>query len=545
MRIVRFSTPLFGAAALLLALVGCKRDLPPADLLVWNGLIYTANATMDTASAMAISQGKIIAVGSAAQVAQAYQFADTLDLAGQVVVPGFNDAHCHMVGYANTLGECNLVGANSMEEIVERLKTFAANGQHNILIGRGWDQNRFPLKSFPTRELLDEAFPTTPVYLTRIDGHATLVNGAMLRKMDINAQSKVTGGKVVLYQGEVSGLLLDRADELIQLPERPLAQRIALLQRAEANLLAAGITSLTDAGLSTHDILLIDSLQRTGGLRIRVNAMVSDGNENLRHWIQRGPLKTDLLRVHSFKFYADGALGSRGALLRQPYADDPHNFGIPVTSVARLDSVFPLLAQAGFQACTHAIGDSATHTVAGLYAKHMPAGGRWRIEHAQVMDRDDMALVCEAGAVLSVQPTHATSDAPWAESRLGMDRLMQAYAYRDMLDRCGWIPLGTDFPVEDISPMATFVSATLRKNMQGQPEEGFLLEGALSREEALWGMTAWPARAAFEEGEKGTLEVNKWADFVILDRNLLLVSDSELAGTRVVATYLAGKKANP
>jgi predicted amidohydrolase YtcJ len=544
MRIFRLS--FWACSSLAMALLaGCVRNQQPADLLVYNGTIYTANAANDTIAALAIRDGRIIDTGTLASLTDAYQFDDTLNLNGQTVVPGFNDAHCHVVGYAQTLGECNLVGTQSMEEMVQRLQAFAANSNFEVLVGRGWDQNRFSLKEFPTRQLLDEAFPNTPVYLTRIDGHAVLVNGAMLRKMDITAQSKVAGGKVILYQGEASGLLLDRAEELVDLPPMPRSKRIALLQRAEANLLAEGITSLTDAGLSTADILLIDSLQRAGALRIRINAMVSDGNENLRYWLKRGPIQTPLLRVHSFKFYADGALGSRGALLRQPYADDPHNFGIPVTSVARLDSVFPLLAQAGFQACTHAIGDSATHTIAQLYAKHMPAQGRWRIEHAQVMERDDMTLACEAGAVLSVQPTHATSDAPWAESRLGPDRLMQAYAYRDMLDRCGWIPLGTDFPVEGISPIATFVAATLRQNMQGQPEEGFLIEGALSREEALWGMTTWPARAAFEETEKGTLEVNKWADFVILDRNIITAPNPELAGTRVVATYLAGKQVKP
>ena len=537
---MRFSTKPLLWSCVAAFLTACGPDLPLADTLVWNGTIQRTATPGDTCSALALLNGKVVATGTLAELTESWQFADSLDLQGGFAYPGFNDAHAHLVGYAQTLGECNLFGANSMEEVVQRLQDFAANAPEGMLIGRGWDQNRFPDKAFPTRTLLDKAFPDRMVYLTRVDGHAALVNGAVLERFDITAASTMEGGTVVVANGKPTGLLIDRAEELVTLPALSSSKKVALLRRAESNLLAAGITSLTDCGLPTDDILLLDSLQKAGLLHIRVNAMVADGNERINHWLKNGPLQTDFLRVHSFKFYADGALGSRGALLRKPYADDPHNFGIPVTSMARLDSVYPLLAQAGFQACTHAIGDSATHMLVGLYSRHMPKGARWRIEHAQIMERDDISAACEAGIILSVQPTHATSDAPWAQERLGEERIQMAYAYRDMLDRCPVLPLGTDFPVEDISPMATFVAAVNRQNMKGWPEEGFLLENRMERHEALRGMTEWAAYASFEEEQKGTLTVNKWADFVILDEDLYAIPMDEVPALRVRATCVGG-----
>ncbi|MEO6916608.1 MAG: amidohydrolase family protein, partial [Chitinophagaceae bacterium] len=316
------------------------------------------------------------------------------------------------------------------------------------------------------------------------------------------------------------------------------------LAMGEKNCFAVGLTTVDDCGLDYQQVEVIDSLQKAGLLKMRVYAMLSDDAENYTFLFGKGKIKTDRLNVRSFKVYADGALGSRGASLLEPYTDKPDHQGFLLSSPAHFDSVAQIIYDHGFQMCTHAIGDSANRTILKTYAKYLkgPNDLRWRIEHAQVINPADFSLFGANSIVPSVQPTHATSDMYWAADRLGPQRVKGAYAYKQLLNQNGWLPLGTDFPVEDISPIKTFYAATIRKDDKGWPAQGFQFENALSRMDALRGMTIWAARSNFEENEKGSLEKGKLADFVILDQDLLRVEPAKILNTKVIATYLNGQK---
>jgi predicted amidohydrolase YtcJ len=304
-----------------------------------------------------------------------------------------------------------------------------------------------------------------------------------------------------------------------------------------------GLTSITDCGLNNEVVMQIDSLQKAGKLAMRLNVMLSDQDDNLAIWLKRGPYTTDRLRVGSFKVYADGALGSRGACLLHAYSDQPGWNGFLLRSPAHYDSVAALLIQSGFQMCTHAIGDSANRAMLNIYGKYLKGttDKRWRIEHAQIVHPSDFNLFGAAGIIPSVQPTHATSDMYWAGERLGAERLKGGYAFQQLLQQNGWIPLGTDFPVEDISPYKTFLASVFRTDAKGYPEGGFQFENALTREQTIRGMTIWAAKAGFQEKEIGSLEPGKKADFILLSADLMKIPASEILLTNVRATYLGGK----
>jgi len=313
---------------------------------------------------------------------------------------------------------------------------------------------------------------------------------------------------------------------------------------AQKNCFAVGLTTVDDCGLDYKTVLFIDSIHKKGDLKMRIYAMLSDGRENYDFIFQHGKIKTDRLNVRSFKVYADGALGSRGACLLQPYSDKPGWSGFLLSSQQHFDSVANLLSQKDFQMCTHAIGDSGNRTMLMIYAKYLKGknNSRWRIEHAQVINENDFKLFGENNIIPSVQPTHATSDMYWAADRLGKERVKGAYAYKQLLEQNGWIPLGTDFPVEDISPFKTFYAAVVRRDAKGWPADGYQKENALTREEAMRGMTIWAAKANFEENEKGSLEKGKFADFVILDQDMMKAGEKDLPNTKVLKTFLSGEK---
>jgi predicted amidohydrolase YtcJ len=516
------------------------------DLLVYNATVYTVDSAFTVAEAIAVKDGRILATGKTSDFMDRYEPKEKLDAEGKAVFPGFIDAHAHFVGYGNSLQRVNLVDTKSWDEVIERTKKFAGENPNGWLLGRGWDQNDWPVKEFPDNKKLNELFPDRPVLLTRIDGHAAIANKKALELAGIKAGEKLEGGEIEVKNGQLTGILVDNATGLVgaKVPAQTREEFTESLQDAEKNCFAVGLTTVDDCGLSAEAVEGIKAMQANGQLKMRLYVMLSDDPANFRYLEKTGIIKTDRLNVRSIKVYADGALGSRGACLLQPYSDKPGWTGFLLSSKEHFDSVANYIRQKGWQMCTHAIGDSGNRTILHIYAKYL--GGkndlRWRIEHAQVVNQEDFALFGSNSVIPSVQPTHATSDMYWAGDRLGPERVKGAYAYQQLLKQNGWLPLGTDFPVEDISPFKTFFAAVIRKDAKGWPPQGYQVDNALTREQAIRGMTIWAARANFEDKEKGSLEKGKLADFIILDRDLVKAGENELLQTQVLKTYVGGEK---
>lgn len=519
------------------------------DLLVFNAKIYTVDAKFSVASAIAVKDGKIEAVGNSNIISAKYEGKQTINAQGKYVYPGFIDAHSHFVSYAMSLQKVNLLDTKSWDEVVQRVQAFAKEkniGKGEWITGRGWDQNDWSEKEFPNKEKLDQLFPDNPVLLQRVDGHAAIANQRALDIAGVQAGYTLTGGTVEVKNGELTGILVDNATGLVssKVPGPSRTKALEALKQGEKNCFVVGLTTVSDCGLDANVITALDSLQKGGVLRMRVFAMLSDAPGNYAFAFKNGKIKTDRLNVQAFKVYADGALGSRGAALLQPYSDKPEWSGFLLSNPEHFDSVAALLYSKNWQMCTHAIGDSGNRTMLKIYGKYLKGKNdrRWRIEHAQVVNKNDFALFGRYSIIPSVQPTHATSDMPWAGDRLGAERVKGAYAYKQLLQENGWLPLGTDFPVEDISPIKTFYAAVFRQDAKGFPAGGYQVENALTREEALKGMTLWAAKAQFEEKEKGSLEKGKWADFVILDCDLLHAKAQEILNTHVLSTYVGGTR---
>ena len=533
-------------STLLALLPGCSSK-KKADLLVTNAHIYTADSSFSTANAFVIKDGKFLAVGSAETMASQYEAATITDLAGSPVYPGFYDPHAHFLGLGQVLDQADLVGAESYDEVISRLKTFYLSHPNVLwLTGRGWDQNDWADNVFPTKEKLDATFPNIPVALMRVDGHALLVNSKALRLANVTAGSKLPGGEVVLQAGQPTGVLVDNAMLLIKrvLPQPDNADKTRMLLNAQKACVALGLTTVSDAGISPDEINLIDSLQRAGKLKIRDYAMVSLGEPNLNYFLKRGPFQTDRLTVRSFKLYADGALGSRGACLRQPYSDRPETSGFLLLSPAELERVTKLLYASKFQANTHCIGDSANHLMLDLYGKLLNEKNdrRWRIEHAQVVSPEDVWKFGRYSIIPSVQPTHATSDMYWAADRLGPIRVKGAYAFKDLMKQNSLIAFGSDFPVEAPNPLFGFHAAVARQDAKNYPAGGYQMENAVDRKSALLAMTRWAAYACFEENLRGCIAPGKQADFVVLDRDIMTVPNEQLRSTKVKQTWIGGER---
>jgi predicted amidohydrolase YtcJ len=517
------------------------------DLIVHHGKVYTVDSAFTVVEAFAVNDGKIVAVGKDAAIDAGYTSKNIVDARGLPVYPGFIDAHAHFVGYGKSLYEANLYESKDWDEVVKRVQDFAAAHPDELWIrGIGWDQNKWPGKSFPDNRMLNELFPDKPVLLHRVDGHAAIANAKALEMAGVHAGQTLTGGTVEVKDGKLTGMLVDNAMKLVTriIPTASKQEYEKWLGKAEQNCFAAGLTTITDCGLMYGRIAMIDSLQKEGKLRMRLYVMMSDDTANYNRYLAKGPYKTDRLYVKGVKAYADGALGSRGACLLRNYVDKPGWNGFLLRDAAHFDSLAAMLINTDFQLCTHAIGDSANRVVLGIYNKYLKGKNdkRWRIEHAQVVNAADFSLFGKTSVVPSVQPTHATSDMYWAGERLGAERLKGAYAYKELLDENGWLPLGTDFPIEDISPLKTFYAAVVRKDASGYPAEGFQKENAITRKQALRGMTIWAAKADFLEREVGSIEVGKKADFVIFDKDLMSVPENELLGVRTVVVYLGGER---
>lgn len=532
---------------LAISIASCAPEKLPADLLIKNATIYTVDKDFSTANALVVKDGKILEIGLKPELELKYKIKETYDAKGNTVVPGLIDAHAHLYGLGMSLQQVDLVGTTSFEEVLGRVVAFQEEKNMPYIIGRGWDQNDWDDKNFPTKKELDSLFPDTPVSLRRIDGHAMLVNSKALELAGITSKTKVAGGEIVLENGEPTGIIVDAPMRLIgkTFPETTPEVSIEALLEAEKLCLQYGLTTVDDAGLDRNIIELIDQLQKEGKFKLRMYAMVSNSPQNRDYYLSNGIYKTDRLNVRSFKVYSDGALGSRGAAMREPYSDMPGHYGAMIATADSLKYLAEKIAASEFQMNTHAIGDSANIAVLRAYKKALEGktDRRWRVEHAQIISAQDFDYFDDNNNILpSVQPTHATSDMYWAEDRVGAERIKGAYAYKELLEKAGSIALGTDFPVEHVNPMYTFYAAVARKDLKNYPENGFQMKDALTREEALKGMTIWAAFANFEENEKGSIEVGKFADFTVLDKDIMNVDEKELPNTKVLATFINGEK---
>jgi predicted amidohydrolase YtcJ len=518
-----------------------------ADIIFYNGTIYTVNNSFDIEAAFAVHKGEIVGVGTSQTILRDFDAPELIDLKGKPVYPGFIDGHCHFFGYGSDLVKCDLYGTTSFDEVIQRVADYSKTNKFEWILGRGWDQNDWEVKDFPTKEKLDSLFPNTPVYLVRVDGHAVLCNSEALNRAKITSATKVSGGEILLKNGELTGILIDNAVDIVKGIIPPFTEKEYTdgLIKAQRNCFAVGITTVDDAGLGRDSITLIDKLQKEGLLKIRVYAMVSDVGHDLEYFFDHGTIKKDRLTVRAVKLYADGALGSRGACLLQPYSDKPGHYGFLLSDVKHFSKVAEAALENGYQVCTHAIGDSAVRTILQVYSDILSTENdrRWRIEHCQVVDTSDLKRFGSYNIIPSVQPTHATSDMYWAEERLGPNRIKTAYAYEALMDTSdGRIVFGTDFPVENINPFYTFYAAVERKDLKGYPEDGFQKENRIKKRDALRAMTIHAAYANFEEMDKGSIEERKLADFVILDEDIMEIQKNRIPNVKVLATYVNGEK---
>ena len=513
-----------------------------ADWVVFNANVYTVNDSFEKVTAFAIKDGKFLSVGGD-EIIDLYPNALKFDAKGLPIYPGFIDAHCHFFNLGLSLAQVDLRGSKNIGEIEKRLLSYTKNSPSDIIIGRGWDQNLWKNKAFPNNIFLNRLFPDKLVLLKRIDGHALLVNDLVIKKAGISSKTKVKGGSILVENNKPTGVLVDNAMDLAMgvLPPNTSKDITKALIDAEKKAFENGLTTVDDAGLDKKTIQVIDSLQEIGDLKIRVYAMISNTNDNLNYYLTNGIIEKEKLTVRSVKAYLDGALGSRGALLKKPYSDENKNKGLTITTKEELFDLANKLSSKGFQLNTHAIGDKANEIVLDVYNYILKdiEDPRWRVEHAQVVDEFDIQKF-NSKIIPSVQPTHATSDMNWADERLGRKRLNRAYAYKELLDWSGKIALGTDFPVEKVNPLLTFHSAVARKDVDGNPSEGFLKENALTRKEALKGMTIWAAYSNFEDSFKGSIEKGKFADFIILSKDIMKVPEQEITSAEVVATIVNG-----
>ena len=535
----------FSAIVLLLLFSSCSTK-EEVDFIVYNANIYTVDANFSKANTIAIKDGKFVLVSDNADISSKFNAKQELDARGKTIVPGLIDAHCHFYGLGLTQQIVNLRGTTSYDDILQKVAEFQKEKTSNFVQGRGWDQNDWEVKEFPTKDKLDELFPDTPVALERVDGHAYLVNQKALDLAGITKETQIDGGEIVKdTDGNLTGVLVDNPMRLIDtvIPKPNRATQIKALKDAETLCFDFGLTTINDAGLNKATIELIDSLQQAGELDIRVYAMISNNQENLDYYLTKGIVKTDKLNVRSVKVYGDGALGSRGAALRAPYSDKEGHFGAMVTPVNAIEALAQRIAASDYQMNTHAIGDSANIVVLRAYKNALEGkeDRRWKVEHAQVISEQDFSYF-ENGIIPSIQPTHATSDMYWAEDRLGEERVKGAYAFKTLLNNAGIVVLGTDFPVEKVSPFLSFYAAVARQDLEGYPVGGYQMKDALSREETLKGMTIWAAYSNFEEDEKGSIEVGKKADFVVLSDNIMEVPANEIPNLKAEQVFVGGKK---
>ncbi len=537
---------------LLVVLTGPKK----ASLLLINGKIYQADGTPWTVEALAISDGNIAALGTTKEITGRYDADRVIDLQGRSVYPGFTDAHGHVESLGASLLNLDLTGTASPGEIrgrIEEWKKQLTPGQW--IRGRGWDQNDWPERKFPHHRDLDDVAGDVPVVLSRVDGHAVWVNQRVLEIAGITRETRDPEGGLIVRDpdGTPTGVFVDAAVELLQsvLPRPSEEDRSEAIRRSLAMCVSLGLTAVHDMGVDSAGLELYRRLGGRRELPVRVYAVIEGSDTALvSASFARGPevdLYNGMLTIRAVKMYADGALGSYGAALLEPYSDAPGNRGLTLTSSSELTDLCTRAIDRGFQVCTHAIGDRANAIVLDAYeaALSRAAGAnradpRFRVEHAQVVAPADIPRFKRLGVLPSMQPTHCTSDMPWAGVRLGEERLRGAYAWRSFLDAGSIIPGGSDFPVEHPNPLLGFYAAVTRQDLNGQPPDGWLADQRMSRMEALMSFTSWAAYAAFQERSRGSLEEGKLADLVVLNEDIMSIEAARIPHVLVDFTIVNG-----
>ena len=543
------------------------------DLIIHNARIHTMVEGDDKVhEAIAIKNGKIVEIGPERQILNKYSAKEYIDAGKKDVYPGWVDAHGHMMNYARSRISVDLIGCKSFDEMILRIEKYQSRYKRPFIIGRGWDQSLWG-DEMPTNEKLNELFPDIPVCLFRIDGHALLANDFLIDQADIFKAYQAdfelhNGGHYESAEGAVelkdltenygpqpstrlipapakpTGVFVDNAMNPIMevLPDFPEKELSASLIEVQNELLMYGVTGVHEAGLNDKDFKLFRKMVDQRKLKLNIYAMLLTTPGNVKFAKDKGIWRNKNLYVRSFKVYGDGALGSRGAFLKYPYADRHDHSGYLTTSPQRMKEIFDLCQLTGYQMNTHAIGDSTNKIMLDIYKdmfEYNP-NHRWRIEHAQIVDPADFNLFAATGVVPSVQPTHATSDQRWAESRLGEDRMEGAYAFKSLMKQSGLLAIGTDFPVEYTDPFKTIHSAVERKNGENFPSEGFRAEEAITLEECILGMTRWAAYASFQEDRIGTLEEGKDATISMFQKPV--VSQSTFVANFAELVLIKGKK---
>ena len=534
--------------------VSAQRPVAPtADLVVTNARIHTVDDARPLVAAMAIRNGTIIFTGSARE-ALTLRGVNTrvVDMGGRTIIPGMVDAHAHLLGLGQSLRNVDLVGTKSLDEVIARVVERAKGQPAGAwILGRGWDQNDWSDTRFPTHDALSRALPNNPVWLTRVDGHAGYGNAAAMRAAGVTtATMDPSGGKIErTATREPTGVFIDNAKSLVErsipAPTREDNRRAITAAIAESH--KWGLVGLHDAGESRTTVDLLEEMAKAGQIPFRLYIMVGDDSAAITHYLARGPqsgLYDNRLWIRSFKLYADGALGSRGAALLEPYSDDPNNRGLLLSAPAHIQDVAARALRAGFQVNTHAIGDRGNRVVLDAYdaaiSANPTADHRFRVEHAQILNHDDIPRFAAMGVIPSMQAVHQTSDMYWAGSRLGIGRVLGAYAWRSLLNTGIVVPNGSDFPVEAVNPLLSFHSSVSRQDAENWPVGGWMPEQRMTRDEALKSMTIWPAYAAFQEAIMGSLAPGKLADFVVLDRDIMTVPERDILGTTVISTWIGG-----
>jgi hypothetical protein len=547
--------PLLLVIGALLYFMFFRSSVSEASLLLLNGVVYTVDDRQPYAEAVAIMDDKIVGVGTTAGIQARFRSSRVIDLAGKPVFPGFIDSHAHIEGLGSLLMNLDLTQTRSLEQIQELVRRRVSEVQPGIWVrGRGWDQNRWEVKEFPTHEVLDVVAPNVPVYLNRIDGHAVWVNKRVLEIAGVTARTPDPEGGLVVRDdsGEPTGIFVDRAVDMLDaaLPDPSEAERTEAIERAVHACVRVGLTGVHDMGMDREGIEIYKKLIGSGRFPFRVYVAVDAPGATWDHYYERGPEiggYDGKLTVRALKMYADGALGSWGGALIEPYSDNPATRGLTRTSKDSMMYYGKQAMEKGFQVCIHAIGDRANHVVLNVYEelaklnREQTTNARLRIEHAQVIAPEDISRFHQLGVLPMMQPTHCTSDMPWVTRRLGPERVKGAYAWRSLIDTGCIVPAGSDFPVESNNPLWGFYAAITRQDHDGWPQGGWHPEQRMSREEALKAMTIWAATAAFEEDIKGTIEKEKLADLVVLSGDIMQIPPRDILRTTVAITIVGGE----
>lgn len=513
------------------------------DLVIHNARIHCLDDGNNLVQAMAIKNGEIVEVGPDRQIMNKYQADEFIDGAGKDIIPGITDAHGHMFYYAKQKLRLDLNSCKSYEELLVRTEKYQENGNKMFVVGAGWDQSLWGENDLPNNKKLNALFPSIPVCLYRVDGHAALVNDCLLKKV-INLPTNVDGGEIVFENGVPSGMLIDNAMNLVEqyLPKNHPAEIKNAILEIQEELLAYGVTGVHEAGISYSEIKILQDLVDNKSLKLNVYAMLLDSKRNREFALKHGIYSYKNLTIRSFKMFVDGALGSRGALLKNDYEDQLNHRGVQISSLKEMQDLSDLSIKLNYQLNAHCIGDSANALVLNLYHQVFDAkkDHRWRIEHAQVIDPQDFKLFSQFAVFPSVQPIHAIDDSKWAEKRLGKKRLNGAYAYRSLLEQFGMLALGTDFPIASLNPFLTLFAANQRKGKDNLPKNGFEVNQSLTFQQSLKGITIWPCFAAFDEYKRGSIEIGKEATFVVLKKPL--IEQNEFSDNFALFTFMKGKK---